>query len=451
MLKIWLLSLLAGSLALVVFASTPAAAAKVEAVGGATTYGAPDGESLESPVAAMVSQADGAGYWIATRAGVVTNFGQAQHFGDMAGTSLNQPIVGMAVTPTGNGYWLVAADGGIFSFGGAHFHGSTGQLTLNSPIVGMATSFDNGYWLVAADGGVFSFGGATFYGSMGATALNRPIVAMLPSGSGLGYWLLAEDGGIFTFGDASFYGSAPGKGYAGPFVGMIPVSDGRGYALVHSHGRITPFGMSILRNDPACDAWPVVDVSVAGTGAVLLRTPNRQPNDSPTNLSGKIDGEYLRELIIHSQSCQTPNEPEFVEFSLPLSQPVQTSSFGWRRHPIWGDVSIHTGSDFIGPNRTSGGPALAVADGTVLAVLDLVAYGKTIVLNHGGQIATVYAHLSWVSVAAGDVLETGHALGGVGSTGLSTGVHLHFELRVNGIARDSSAYLNLPDSLPSAG
>jgi murein DD-endopeptidase MepM/ murein hydrolase activator NlpD len=232
---------------------------------------------------------------------------------------------------------------------------------------------------------------------------------------------------------------------------MIPVSDGRGYALVHSDGRITPFGMSTLRNDPACDAWPVVDVSVAGTGAVLLRTPNSQPNDSPTNLSGKIDGEYLRELIIHSQSCQTPNEPEFVEFSLPLSQPVQTSSFGWRRHPIWGDVSIHTGSDFIGPNRTSGGPALAVADGTVLAVLDLVAYGKTIVLNHGGQIATVYAHLSWVSVEAGDVLETGHALGGVGSTGLSTGVHLHFELRVNGIARDSSAYLNLPDSLPSTG
>ena len=356
----------------------------------------------------MVSQADGSGYWIATRAGVVTNFGQAQHFGDMAGTSLNQPIVGMAVTPTGNGYWLVAADGGIFSFGGA-----------------------------------------TFYGSMGATALNRPIVAMLPSGSGLGYWLLAEDGGIFTFGDASFYGSAPGEGYAGPFVGMIPVSDGRGYALVHSDGRITPFGMSILRNDPVCDPWPVVDVSVAGAGAVLLRTPNSQPNDSPTNLSGKIDGQYLRELIIHSQSCQTPNEPAFLELSPPLSQPVQTSSFGWRRHPIWGDISIHTGSDFIGPNRTSGGPALAVADGTVLAVLDLVAYGKTVVLNHGGQIATVYAHLSWVSVEAGDVLETGDALGGVGSTGLSTGVHLHFELRINGMARDPSAYLDLSDSLPS--
>lgn len=450
MLKIWFLSLLAGSLALQVFTPAPALAAKVEAVGGAATYGAPDGESLASPVAAMVSTADGSGYWIATQAGVVTNFGEAPHFGDMTGTTLNEPIVGMAVTPTGNGYWLVAADGGIFSFGGAKFHGSTGHLKLNSPIVGMATNSDNGYWLVAADGGVFSFGAAPFYGSMGATALNRPIVAMLPSGSGLGYWLLAKDGGIFTFGDASFYGSAPGEGYVGPFVGMIPVSDGRGYALVHSDGRIAPFGMSMLRNDPVCDPWPVADVSVAGAGAVLLRTPSSLPNDPPSNLSGPIDSEYLRELIIHSQSCQTPNEPASVEFALPLSQPVQTSPFGWRRHPIWGDISKHAGSDFIGPNRTSGGPALAVADGSVLAVLDLVAYGKTVVLDHGGQIATVYAHLSRVSVQAGDVVEKGQALGSVGSTGLSTGVHLHFELRVNAAAKDPATYLNLPDPAYSA-
>jgi hypothetical protein len=447
----WFLSLFAGSLALLVLYSAPAAAAKVEAVGGATAYGQPDGDLLASPVAAMVSKVDGSGYWIVTRAGAVTNFGQALHFGDMTGTPLNQPIVGMAVTPTGSGYWLVAADGGIFAFGAAHFYGSTGQLTLNSPIVGMATSFDNGYWLVAADGGIFAFGAAPFYGSMGATVLNRPIVAMLPSGSGLGYWLLAEDGGIFTFGDASFYGSGPGEGYVGPFVGMVPVSDGRGYALVHSDGGITPFGTSMLRNDPVCDPWPVADVSVAGVGAVLLRTPNSQPTDPPSNLSGTTDSEHLSELIIHSQSCQTPNEPALVEFSLPLSQPVQTSSFGWRRHPIWGDISKHTGSDFIGPNRGSGESPLAVADGTVLAVLDLVAYGKTIVLDHGGQIATVYAHLSRVSVEAGDALKTGDPLGAVGSTGLSTGVHLHFEVRLNGTAKDPMAYLNLSDSPPSAG
>jgi murein DD-endopeptidase MepM/ murein hydrolase activator NlpD len=86
----------------------------------------------------------------------------------------------------------------------------------------------------------------------------------------------------------------------------------------------------------------------------------------------------------------------------------------------------------------------------VLAVLDLVAYGKTVVLDHGGQIATVYAHLSRVSVQAGDVVEKGQALGSVGSTGLSTGVHLHFELRVNAAAKDPATYLNLPDPAYSA-
>ena len=400
----WILSLVAATLALLVVVSTPVAAAKVEAVGGAIAYGQPDSSSLTSQVEAMVSKADGSGYWMATQTGTVVNFGQALHFGDMSGTQLNQPIAGMAATPTGNGYWLVAADGGVFAFGDA-----------------------------------------PFYGSMGAVTLNRPIVAMLPSDSGRGYWLLAEDGGIFTFGDAGFYGSGPGKGYGGLFVGMIPVTDGRGYSLVHSDGRISPFGISTLHNDPVCDPWPVTDMSIAGGGAVLLRTAKPQSNDPPSNLSAKIDGDYLSELIVLSQSCQTASEPAFTQFSLPLSDPVPTSLFGWRRHPIWGDISMHNGSDFIGPNRTSGGSALAVANGTVLAVLDLVAYGRTVVLDHGDQVASVYAHLGGVNVKVGDVTSVGDALGPVGSTGLSAGIHLHFELRLNGNAKDPMPYLNFPE------
>ena len=400
----WILSLVAATLALLVVVSTPVAAAKVEAVGGAIAYGQPDSSSLTSQVEAMVSKADGSGYWMATQTGTVVNFGQALHFGDMSGTQLNQPIAGMAATPTGNGYWLVEADGGVFAFGDA-----------------------------------------PFYGSMGAVTLNRPIVAMLPSDSGRGYWLLAEDGGIFTFGDAGFYGSGPGKGYGGLFVGMIPVTDGRGYSLVHSDGRISPFGISTLHNDPVCDPWPVTDMSIAGGGAVLLRTAKPQSNDPPSNLSAKIDGDYLSELIVLSQSCQTASEPAFTQFSLPLSDPVPTSLFGWRRHPIWGDISMHNGSDFIGPNRTSGGSALAVANGTVLAVLDLVAYGRTVVLDHGDQVASVYAHLGGVNVKVGDVTSVGDALGPVGSTGLSAGVHLHFELRLNGNAKDPMPYLNFPE------
>tara|TARA_B100000959_G_C14937205_1_gene606240 strand:- start:931 stop:1269 length:339 start_codon:yes stop_codon:yes gene_type:complete len=111
---------------------------------------------------------------------------------------------------------------------------------------------------------------------------------------------------------------------------------------------------------------------------------------------------------------------------------------------------MHKGADFIGPNRTSGGPALAVTNGTVLAVLDLVAYGKTVVVDHGGRIATVYSHLAGANVQTGDLISTGSPLGAVGSTGLSTGVHLHFELRINGTAKDPTLYLNFPNPAPLA-
>ena len=111
---------------------------------------------------------------------------------------------------------------------------------------------------------------------------------------------------------------------------------------------------------------------------------------------------------------------------------------------------MHNGNDFIGPNRTSGGSALAVANGTVLAVLDLVAYGRTVVLDHGDQVASVYAHLGGVNVKVGDVTSVRDALGPVGSTGLSTGVHLHFELRLNGNAIDPMPYLNFPELPASA-
>ena len=430
---------------IILFSGTSASAVKVEAVGTAFTYGQPDSELMSSAAGAMTAKSDGSGYWLATTEGSVFAFGQALHFGDMTNTVLNQPIVGMAAAPSGNGYWLVASDGGIFSFGDAVFYGSTGALTLNSPIVGMATTTTgNGYWLVAADGGVFSYGDAQFYGSTGAITLNRPIVGMLPTKSSEGYWLLADDGGIFTFGDAHFYGSGPGKGFTDPFAGMIPTADGSGYALVHTNGRITPFGSSSLQRGALCDPWPVTDLSVAGEGAVLLRASSNTPTDAPSENSARMDTEYLQSLIFHSQSCQSPETLLPMSLGSPLLEPVTTSSYGWRRHPIWGAISMHNGIDFIGPNRTSGGSALAVRDGTVLSVVDLVAYGKTVILDHGGQLATVYGHLKESLVVAGEAVSMGDAVGWGGSTGLSTGPHLHLELRVGSRAIDPSPYLLLP-------
>ncbi len=423
----------------------PANAAKVETAGGASVYGQPDQLSVASGIAAMTSRPDGAGYWIATSGGTVLNFGAASHFGDMSAVTLNKPVVGMASTETGNGYWLVASDGGIFSFGDAVFYGSTGALTLNSPIVDMTASTTGaGYWLVAADGGVFSFGDAVFYGSTGNLVLNRPIVGMLSTKSSLGYWLLADDGGIFTFGDAGFYGSGPGRGFTDPFAGMIPTVNGNGYSLVHSNGRITAFGSSSLSKAPTCDPWPVSDMSVSGAGAVLLRTAVEVPINLPSKYSAALDAIYIHKIISHSQACQTYQSLELQSLGSPLLEPVKTSGYGWRRHPIWGELSVHHGVDFIGPNRTSGGAALAVASGTVIAVADLTAYGTTVIVDHGNQVASVYGHLKGLMVETGQQLELGSPLGLVGSTGLSTGAHLHMELWLNGATVDPLPYLVIP-------
>jgi hypothetical protein len=127
----------------------------------------------------MAATPTGHGYWLVTRAGVVSSFGDAQFFGSMSGVSLSRPIVGMATTPDGQGYWLVGSDGGVFSFGDATFYGSTGGLALNEPVVAISDTPDgHGYREVALDGGVFAFGDASFYGSTGGEPPNKAVVGM---------------------------------------------------------------------------------------------------------------------------------------------------------------------------------------------------------------------------------------------------------------------------------
>ncbi|PSB06835.1 hypothetical protein C7B76_28965 [filamentous cyanobacterium CCP2] len=112
----------------------------------------------------------------------------------------------------------------------------------------------------------------------------------------------------------------------------------------------------------------------------------------------------------------------------PLSIPAAiTSAFGWRTHPITGDVRFHSGTDIGAPQGT---PVLAAFDGQV-EVSDFVGgYGLTVVLQHSnGTEQTLYAHLSEIFVRPGEQVKQGEVIGRVGSTGMSTGPHLHFEFR----------------------
>ena len=132
---------------------------------------------------------------------------------------------------------------------------------------------------------------------------------------------------------------------------------------------------------------------------MLLRTAAKAPNLPPSKVSASLDANYIETLITHSQACQIYRAPNLGSLGSPLLEPVQTSGYGWRRHPIWGDLSIHRGVDFIGPNRTSGGAALAVKSGVVTAVADLTAYGTTVIVEQPTDLRLLTGRLVNRSVA----------------------------------------------------
>ncbi|MBW4661517.1 MAG: M23 family metallopeptidase [Drouetiella hepatica Uher 2000/2452] len=115
-----------------------------------------------------------------------------------------------------------------------------------------------------------------------------------------------------------------------------------------------------------------------------------------------------------------------ISLQFPLTIPAAiTSAFGWRIHPIAGESRFHTGTDLGAPQGT---PVMAVFDGKVQIADVMGGYGLAVVLRHNKDTQeTLYAHMSEVFVKPGDTVKQGEVIGRVGSTGYSTGPHLHFE------------------------
>jgi murein DD-endopeptidase MepM/ murein hydrolase activator NlpD len=134
-----------------------------------------------------------------------------------------------------------------------------------------------------------------------------------------------------------------------------------------------------------------------------------------------------------------------IPTAMPAASMMMSSGFGYRADPFSGAAAMHAGLDFKGPVGT---PIFAAAEGKVVLAGFNGGYGKSVEIRHANGLVTRYAHLSGVNVRPGKMVERGVQIGRMGSTGRSTGSHLHFEVRLNGQAINPRKFLEAnPDVL----
>lgn len=156
------------------------------------------------------------------------------------------------------------------------------------------------------------------------------------------------------------------------------------------------------------------------------------------------ENEINNQLQVYLQELQAKQQSAYVGGTLgwPLPMDVNymvSSEYGWRT--LWGVKDFHLGIDLACACNTA---VYAANGGTVLKSEYHYSYGNYILIDHGGGISTLYAHLNERWVSAGDTISKGDQIGKVGTTGSSSGYHLHFEVRENGSTTEPRNYINLP-------
>ena len=169
---------------------------------------------------------------------------------------------------------------------------------------------------------------------------------------------------------------------------------------------------------------------------------------SSTELSSRIEDlaqaleqQSDRMGVLESAYTRFSAQKQFVPTSPPVTEGFYSSNFGWRIDPFTGLNAFHEGIDF---NAKEGTRITTAAGGVVIFAGVHPHYGKMIEIDHGNDLITRYAHASRIMVKTGDVVVRGSKIAEVGSTGRSTGPHLHFEVRQRGLALNPSRFLKMP-------
>lgn len=193
-----------------------------------------------------------------------------------------------------------------------------------------------------------------------------------------------------------------------------------------------------------------VDIKTApGRGGVLVPGPSLSLQELEGTLAD-LEQQGARRIDLLTVLESRLFDQKIRRSMVPTQQPVrdvdQGSAFGWRIDPLTGRSALHTGLDFPADPGT---PILAAAGGFVIVQEYHPAYGNVIDIDHGNDLVSRYAHASRVFVKKGDLVKRGQKIAEVGTTGRSTGPHLHFEVLVQGVQQDPQKFLDAGQSVPS--
>ncbi|MDG5789532.1 peptidoglycan DD-metalloendopeptidase family protein [Evansella sp. AB-P1] len=176
------------------------------------------------------------------------------------------------------------------------------------------------------------------------------------------------------------------------------------------------------------------EVALDGLGGTELPEKTIAENEENISASLRVMREKLPQMIRDFEDTVErllayEEELRTIPTIMPAAEGRITSEFGNRTDPISWDSSFHSGIDIAAPLNT---PIYSTADGEVIAAGRDGGYGLRIIIEHGDTYETLYAHLNYIDVEVGDKVKKGDKIGGMGTTGRSTGVHVHYEVRRNG-------------------
>ena len=207
------------------------------------------------------------------------------------------------------------------------------------------------------------------------------------------------------------------------------------------NGEIEKYESEISTKEDAIKEYEAMIASQNATIAALEASILKADREAEA-LQKELEESGLSDNDIDSSSSSKPVTTQQV-FSGPFCMPAPSytrvsDDYGNRIHPILGVKQFHNGIDFAAPG---GSPILAAQSGTVIAAAYSSTMGNYIMINHGGGVITIYMHASALYVSAGQTVTKGQKIAAVGSTGRSTGNHLHFSVRVNGSYVSPWSYL----------